>query len=202
MKKVKKNKGISGSGICEWGGELADFETAYNYQIAYDRYFVGIYDTITDRFLYGADVASDTYDAKLGAIIAEGDHMRTSEEGVFPNEEMMKGLWTMNLDPMPIPIRISSQFIMYGHQVCKNVDGGITEVCARQQVYHKHEKYEYDIEVANLTFCLTFTEDYKLKKFLAIAPNVQWQIDVHALTYNLCPVDNCDGQGEGETVIW
>ena len=53
-----------------------------------------------------------------------------------------------------------------------------------------------------MSFCLTFTEDYKLKKFLVIAPNVQWRIDVHSLTYNLCPVDNCDGQGEGETVIW
>ena len=41
-----------------------------------------------------------------------------------------------------------------------------------------------------------------MKIFLAIPPNVQWQIELHALTHNLCPVDNCDGQGEGETVIW
>ena len=73
-KKVKKNKskGISGSGICEWGGELADFEIVYNYQIANDRYFAGIPDTALARSLYGADVASDNYDAKFGAITADG----------------------------------------------------------------------------------------------------------------------------------
>ena len=84
MKKLKKSKGISGSGICEWGGELADFETAYNYQMAYDRYFAGMSDTITDRFLYGGKAASDTYDAKLGAITADGAHMRTSGGGGPP----------------------------------------------------------------------------------------------------------------------
>ena len=84
MKKVTKSRGISGSGICEWGGELADFETAYNYQIAYDRYFAGMSNTITERFLYGGKSASDTYDAKLGAITAEDAHMRTSGGGYSP----------------------------------------------------------------------------------------------------------------------
>ena len=97
IKKVKKNKGISGSGICELGGELADFKTAYNYKISYDRYFAGMSSTIKDRFLYVDNVASDTYDAKLGAITAEDAHMRTSGGVVFPNEEMMKGLWKMSL---------------------------------------------------------------------------------------------------------
>ena len=69
----------------------------------------------------------------------------------------------MSLDPPLIPIRISSQFIRYGRQVCKNVDGGLTEVCARVHAIHKYEKDEYDIDVENLSFCLTFTEDYKLK---------------------------------------
>ena len=72
MKKLKKSKGISGSGIYEWGGELADFETAYNYQMAYDRYFAGM----------SGKAASDTYDAKLGAITAEVAHMRTSGGGL------------------------------------------------------------------------------------------------------------------------
>ena len=65
MNKVKKSKGISGSGICEWVGNLADFKTAYNYQITYDRYFVGISNTASGRYIYGADAASDTYDAKV-----------------------------------------------------------------------------------------------------------------------------------------
>ena len=109
----------------------------------------------------------------------------------------------MTMDPLPIALRISSTFITYGHQVCENADGdGLTEVCAKVQAIHKKEQDEDGIEVENLTFCLTFTEDYKMKKFLAIAPNVQWQIEAHSLTYNLCPVGNCDGQGDGETVIW
>ena len=87
MKKVKKSKGISGSGVCERGGEFSDFETAYNYQMAYDRYFAGMSDTITGRFIYGGKAGSDTYDANLGAITAEGAHMQTSGGGgVFPNE--------------------------------------------------------------------------------------------------------------------
>ena len=78
MKKVKKIKGISGSGICEWGGKLAYIKTAYHYQIAYDRYFSGMSDTLLDRFLYGNNAGSDTYDAKLGAITADGVTLRTS----------------------------------------------------------------------------------------------------------------------------
>ena len=39
MNKVKNSKGVSGSGICERGVTLADFETAYYYQIYYERYF-------------------------------------------------------------------------------------------------------------------------------------------------------------------
>ena len=41
-----------------------------------------------------------------------------------------------------------------------------------------------------------------MKKRLAISPNVEWKIDVHSYTHNLCPVDDCDGQGEGESLIW
>ena len=64
--------GIWGSDICEWVRKLADFKTAYNYQIAHNRYFAGIYDTYLVRYLYGADAASDTYDAKVGLITADG----------------------------------------------------------------------------------------------------------------------------------
>ena len=63
---------------------LLIFETAYNYQMAYDRYFAGMSDTITYRFLYGGKAGSGTYDAKLGAITAEGSHMQTSGEGGIP----------------------------------------------------------------------------------------------------------------------
>ena len=68
MKKVNNSKGISGSGICEWGGTLADFGTAYYYQIAYDRYFAVVYDTVQANYLHGSDEAGDTYYEKLVAI--------------------------------------------------------------------------------------------------------------------------------------
>ena len=62
MKKVKKSQGISGSGICEWGGTLADAETAYNYQMAFDRYFAVVSDTVLAYCLHGADAAGNSYD--------------------------------------------------------------------------------------------------------------------------------------------
>ena len=61
-KKVKKSKGISASCICEWGSTLADVETAYYYQMDFDRYFAGVSNTVLPYFLHGADAASDTYD--------------------------------------------------------------------------------------------------------------------------------------------
>ena len=62
IKKVKKSKGISGSGIYEWGSTLAYVETAYYYQMDFDRYFAGVSNTVLPYFLHVADVASDTYD--------------------------------------------------------------------------------------------------------------------------------------------
>ena len=67
-KKVKKSKGISGSGICEWGGTFAYFQTAYNYQIAFNKYFAGISNTANAYYLYFSDGASKTYDEKMGEI--------------------------------------------------------------------------------------------------------------------------------------
>ena len=72
MKKVKKSKAISGVGIYEWGGTLADTETVYNYQIAYNIYFVDVYDTVQSIYLHCADVGSDTYDKNMGEITAYG----------------------------------------------------------------------------------------------------------------------------------
>ena len=41
-----------------------------------------------------------------------------------------------------------------------------------------------------------------MKKFLSVGPNVAWKTDIHGFTYRYCQVGACDGQGEGETVIW
>ena len=194
-------KKVSGSGICVRGGELADYKTAYYYRIAYDSYFAGIYDTALARHQYGADVASDTYDAKLGANTADGFLFRSSTGTLIEDAETLKGLWTFTLNPLPISVRLPSTFTMYGHQVCENVDGGLTEVCARQTVIHKKEEEEHVIEVDNMTFCLTFTEDYKMKKFLEIAPDVAWKTNVDGYTHKLCLVGDCGGQGEGKSVI-
>ena len=98
---------------------------------------------------------------------------------------------------------ISSTFIPYGHQVCKNADGdGLKEVCTIQHIYHKVEREEHAIDVDSLSFCILFTEDYKMKKVSGVGPNVYWQKAVHGYTYKYCVVCVCDGQGEGETVIW
>ena len=196
MKKVKKSKAISGVGICEWGGTLADSGTAYNYERAYNRYFAAASDTVQSIYLYGTEAGSDTYDEKLGEITAEGVYFRSSQGNIFEGKEAHKGLWTS-------PQRISSTFLHYGHQVCEDADGdGLTEVCARMQVTHKYGSAEDEIEVDNLSFCLTFDEDYKMIKFLGIAPNTKWETDVHGYTHNLCGVGLCDGQGEGDTVIF
>ena len=50
-------------------------------------------------------MASDTYDAKLVTITADGFLMTFVWEGVFEESESLKGLWTASPDPMPIPIR-------------------------------------------------------------------------------------------------
>ena len=195
MKKVKKSKAISGVGICEWGGTLADSGTAYNYERAYNRYFAAASVTIQSIYLYGTEAGSDTYDEKLGEITAEGVYWRSSQGNIF-GKEGLKGLWTGGG-------RISSTFLHYGHQVCEDADGdGLTEVCARMQVTHKYRSAEDEIEVDNLSFCLTFDEDYKMIKFLGIAPNTTWKTDVHGYTHKLCGVGLCDGQGEGDTVIF
>ena len=60
MKKVKKIQGISGSGICEWGGTLAYVETAYYYQMAFDIYFAGVSDTVLSYCLHGDEARSST----------------------------------------------------------------------------------------------------------------------------------------------
>ena len=62
MKNVKKSKGISCSGICEWGGTLADVETAYYYQKAFDRYFAGITENVLVHAIHGDEAARSTYD--------------------------------------------------------------------------------------------------------------------------------------------
>ena len=87
MNQVKKSKGISGSGICEWGGTLADFETSYYYQIAYDRYFAGISDTVQANCLHGDDEASNTYDEKLGAITSDGKYLRSYQGTLIEDTE-------------------------------------------------------------------------------------------------------------------
>ena len=40
--------------------------------------------------------------------------------------------------------------------------------------------------VSLMSWCLTFTEDYKVTNFLEIGPNVSWKTDIHALTYHYC----------------
>ena len=200
MKKVKKSKVISGSGICEWGGTLADAETAYYYKTAFDRHFSGISDTLIARTVHGADAASDTYDELVGANTADDVYQRGATGFALDTPENIKGWWTMEMFGAEW---IYATWIPYGHQVCENADGdGLTEVCARQMAYHKVDHEEHSIHVNNLTFCLTFTEDYKMNKFLDVGPDVSWKTDIYGLTYNYCPVGACDGQGEGETVIW
>ena len=198
MKKVKKSKVISGSGICEWGGTLADVETSYNYQKAFDRYFAGITENVLVHAIHGDEAARSTYDEKLGAITADVFYFRSSQGQTVDTHEKLAGLWVNDSWG-----RISSVFIPYGHQVCENADDdGLTEVCARQHVYHKRYHDEHEVHVDNLSFCLTFNEDYKMTKFMGVGPNVAWKTDVHGLTFNYCAVGACDGQGEGETVIW
>ena len=60
--RVNKSKGISGSGICEWGDTLTDVETSYYYQMAFDRYFAVVSDTVLAYCLHGADAAGNSYD--------------------------------------------------------------------------------------------------------------------------------------------
>ena len=199
MKKVKKSKAISGVGICEWGGTLADSGTAYNYERAYNRYFAGMSDTKQSIYLYGTEAGNDTYDEKLGEITAEGVYFRSSVGTIFEGLDNLKMLWTSSIPSN----RISSTFLHYGHQVCEDADDdGLTEVCSRMQVTHKPKAKEHSIQVENLRFCLTFDEDYKMIKFLGIAPNTEWETDVHGFTHNLCRFGLCYCQREEETVIF
>ena len=71
MNKVKKSKGISVSGIYEWGGTLTDSETAYYYQIDIHRNVSGISDTVLAHAVHGDDAASRTYDENVGANTAD-----------------------------------------------------------------------------------------------------------------------------------
>ena len=143
MKKVKKSKAISGFGICEWGGTLADSGTAYNDEIVYNRYFVGVYDTVRSIYLHVAEVGSDNYNEKLEKITAESVYFRSSQGNIFEGLDGFKFIWKS-------PHRISSTFITYGHQVCENADGdGLIELCARHQVMHKH--YQLNIRLVLIT---------------------------------------------------
>ena len=70
--------------------------------------------------------------------------------GVLEYLEYIKGFWTMAKYGLG---SISSTFIPYGHQVCKNADGdGLKEVCTIQHIYHKVEPEEHAINVDNLGF--------------------------------------------------
>ena len=82
--------------------------------------------------------------------------------------------------------------------MCKNDDSdGFKEVCAIQHIYQEVEREEHAIDVDNLSFCITFTEDYKVTKFVEIGPDVYGQKAVHGYTYNYCAEGACDVQGEG-----
>ena len=141
-------------------------------------------------------MGSVTYDENTGQITAEGVYFQSSQGNIFEGLDGLKMLWTHHL-------RISSAFITYGHLVCENAYGdGLTEVCARHQVMHKLGAVEHSIDVDNLSFCLTFGEDYKMTKVLGVIPNTAWETAVNEFTHNICRVGLCDGQGEEETVIF
>ena len=53
-----------------------------------------------------------------------------------------------------------------------------------------------------MSFCVTFTEDYKITKYLEIGPDVSWMTDIHVYTYKYFAVGAWDGQGGVETLIW
>ena len=53
-----------------------------------------------------------------------------------------------------------------------------------------------------MLWCLTFTEDYKVTKCLDIGADLAWKTEIHGYNYNYGADGACDGQGEGETVIW
>ena len=147
MKKFKKSKGISVSGICEWGGTLADDGTSYYYQISSDRHFAGVSDTFIANAVHGADVESDTYDEKVGANIADDVYKRVTTGFVIDNLEDIKGWWTMSKYDTEC---ISTTYIPFGHQMCKNADDdGLTEVCAIHIEYHKVDYEEHAIHVDN-----------------------------------------------------
>ena len=106
----------------------------------------------------------------MGAITADDVHLRSSAGNFLDAPEYHKGL-------LAIPNyglgRISSTFIPYGHQVCKNADGdSFTEVCVRKHVYHKVEPEEHAIDVDNFSFCIISTEVCNMKIFWVIVPNI------------------------------
>ena len=157
MNKVKKSKGISVSGICEWGGTFTDSETEYYYQIDFDRNFAGIFDTVLAYAVHGDDAASRNYDEKVGANTADDVYHLGTTGFVTDNPEYLKGQWTMTKYGGEWIYLI---WIPYGHHVCKNNDGdGLTEVCSRQIAYHKVDKDEHAIDVDNFSWCLKFKEE-------------------------------------------
>ena len=93
MKKVKKIKVITGSGICEWGGTLADVEIAFNYQKAFDRYFSGIAENVLVHIVYGDEAQSSTYYEILEAITADDLYFRSSVGQTVDSAERLAGLW-------------------------------------------------------------------------------------------------------------
>ena len=72
MKKVKNSNAISGGGIYERGGTLADSERSYNCRRSFGRYFVDVSDKVKTNYPYGDDAASDNYDEKMGSATTYG----------------------------------------------------------------------------------------------------------------------------------
>ena len=91
MKKVKKIQGISGSGICEWGGTLAYVETAYYYQMAFDIYFAGITKKSLVHAIHGDEAQSSSYDEKLGSVTADYFYFRSSQGQTVDSAERLAG---------------------------------------------------------------------------------------------------------------
>ena len=61
-----KSKVITGIGIYERGGTLVDVETAYRYELSYNRYFTGVFCTLLDKYVHGCDTGAESYDRNLG----------------------------------------------------------------------------------------------------------------------------------------
>ena len=78
------------------GGTLADVETAYYYQISFDRHFTGLSDTVLAYYVHGTDAASDTSDEQVGANTAD-DITKRGYNGYMPaTPEDIKAWWNMS----------------------------------------------------------------------------------------------------------